>query len=109
MRRSASRLRPRAPDPSFDATSLSSPPLQRVAAGLAGADADGLLDRHHEDLAVADLAGGGGLLDRLDRRFDLRIGDDDLDLDLGQEAHRILRTAVDLGLPLLATESLHLA
>src|SRR5512135_3008755 len=31
--------------------------LQRVLAGLAGADADHLLERRDEDLAVADLAG----------------------------------------------------
>ncbi len=34
---------------------------ERVGAGLAGADADDLLDRRDEDLAVADLAGAGGL------------------------------------------------
>ena len=35
---------------------------------LAGADPDDLLDRQHEDLAVADGAGAGGLEDRLHRR-----------------------------------------
>ena len=38
----------------------------RVGAGLAGADADRFLDRRDEDLAVADAAGLGGLLDGLD-------------------------------------------
>src|SRR4051812_28250672 len=35
--------------------------LQRVRAGLASADAQGLLDGRHEDLAVADLASVSGL------------------------------------------------
>jgi hypothetical protein len=42
---------------------LESPPLarrlQRVAIGLAGADAHRVLEVHYEDLAVADLAGAG--------------------------------------------------
>ena len=36
---------------------------ERGLTGLAGADADDLLERLHEDLAVADLAGAGRLLD----------------------------------------------
>src|SRR5579872_4497400 len=40
--------------------------LHRVAAALAGANSDDLLDRRHEDLAVADASGVGRLLDRLD-------------------------------------------
>ena len=39
---------------------------ERVVALFAGADADRLLDGHDEDLAVADLAGLGGVDDRLD-------------------------------------------
>ena len=39
---------------------------QRGVVGFAGADAHGLTDVEHEDLAVADRAGVGGLLDRLD-------------------------------------------
>ena len=38
--------------------------------GLAGADADRLLERHDEDLAVADLAGPRALAQRVDRRLD---------------------------------------
>jgi hypothetical protein len=41
--------------------------LDGVVAGLAGADADGFVDRGDEDLAVADPAGLGRVLDRLDR------------------------------------------
>src|SRR4029450_6336636 len=82
---------------------------QRLGAGLAGADADRLLDAGDEDLAVADLAGAGGLADGLDRALDQRIVDHHLDLDLGQETHGVLRAAVDLGLALLAAEALHFA
>jgi len=53
--------------------------LQRVAVGFAGADAQGVIDRRHEDLAVADLAGAcvrGDDLDRLVREIG---GHSDLD------------------------------
>src|SRR6476469_9122686 len=40
--------------------------LERVRAGLAGADADGLLDVGDENLAVADAAGARRVLDGLD-------------------------------------------
>src|SRR5205814_6573482 len=77
--------------------------------GLAGADADGLLDRQDENLAVADLAGAGGLADRVEGALDEGVLDHHLDLDLGQEAHGVLGAAIDLGLALLAAEALHLA
>src|SRR5687768_6767771 len=40
---------------------------ERRRIGLAGADADHFFQIEHENLAVADLAGIGGFLDRLDR------------------------------------------
>ena len=39
----------------------------------------------------------------------LIVVDHDLDPDLGNEVHRVFRAAVDLGLPLLAPETLDLA
>ncbi len=45
----------------------------RGFAALAGPDAHDLLDRGHEYLAVADLAGAGGLDDRLDGALDMVI------------------------------------
>ena len=75
---------------------------------FAGADAHHLLDRGDEDLAVADLAGARRLDDRLDRALDQRVGDDDLDLDLGQEIDDVFGAAVELGVALLAAESLDL-
>src|SRR5690606_29732264 len=43
---------------------------ERRRAGLAGANADDLVEVVDEDLAVADLAGSSRLLDRLDRLID---------------------------------------
>jgi hypothetical protein len=72
------------------------------------ADANDLLDRHHENLAVADLAGTGRLDDGLDGGIDVLGIDDDLDLDLGQEIDHILGTAIEFGMALLAPEALDL-
>src|SRR4051794_14225611 len=80
---------------------------QRFDAGFTGANADRLVDAVDEDLAVADLSRAGRLGDRLDRAIDEGVVDDDLDLHLGQEAHGVLRTAIDLGLALLAAKALH--
>src|SRR5437762_352427 len=82
--------------------------LKRVDAGLASADTDRLFNTCDEDLAVADLAGARRLADRLDGTLDHGVVDHDLDLHLGQEAHRVLRAAIDLGLTLLATKAFHL-
>ena len=64
--------------------------------GLAGADADRPLQRHDEDLAVADLAGAPALAERVDRRLDERIGDGDLEADLVGEPDLHGRAAVGL-------------
>src|SRR5215218_1858280 len=71
---------------------------------LAGADADRVLERQNEDLAVADPAGvpgPGGVDDGLDRGLDERVVDRDFELELGQEPNLELLPAVDLGVPLL--------
>ena len=47
---------------------------QRVVVGFAGADADDLIDRGHEDLSVSDLSGTRRLDDRLDRLVSDRVG-----------------------------------
>src|SRR3954471_3447677 len=82
--------------------------LQSVVPALAGADADDLVDRRHPHLAVTDLAGGGGLHDRVDDPGGVQLADDDLDPDLRHEVHLVLRAAVDLGVPPLAAEPLDL-
>src|SRR6266536_476971 len=80
----------------------------RRFAGLAGANPHDLLDRCDEDLAVADLSRPRGFYDRFYRAFDEIVGDDHLDLDLGQEIDDVLRTAIELGMALLAAETLNL-
>src|SRR5579862_1894355 len=83
-------------------------PSNRCGTGLAGADAERLDEVEHEDLAVADLSGMAGVLDRLDDLLEQIVADRDLDLDLGQEAHCVFGPAIDLGLALLTPESLDL-
>src|SRR5436190_4486495 len=82
--------------------------LQRIAIGLAGANAHRVLDLDHENLAVADLAGFGRAGDRLDDAVGAIVRHHDLDLDLGQEVHGVFGAAIDLGVALLAAEALHL-
>src|SRR5262249_15028959 len=71
----------------------------RLAAALAGANADAVFQRQDEDLAVADLTrlrGPRRLHDRLDGRLDERVVDGDLQLQLRQQANLDLRAAVNL-------------
>src|SRR6516225_10358139 len=82
--------------------------LNRVRAALTGADADGLVDRRDKDLAVADPAGMRSLLDRLDRALDQRLLHHDLDLHLWQKIDDVLGPAIELGVPLLPSETLGL-
>jgi hypothetical protein len=64
--------------------------LERIGAGLAGADADDLFEFEHENLAIADLAGVRGFLDRFDHLVEQFGLDGGFDLDLGQEIDDIL-------------------
>src|SRR3979411_1085430 len=59
-----------------------------------------------EDLAVADLTGFGSGRDGVDGLVDLVRGHSDLDLDLGQEAHRVFSTAIDFRMTFLPAISL---
>src|SRR3546814_4053943 len=77
-------------------------------AALAGADADGFLDRADEDLAVADASGVGRLLNGLHRALDQLVLQDDLDFYLEQEIDDVFGAAVELGVALLAAEALGL-
>src|SRR3982750_3993128 len=63
--------------------------LDRIVAAVAGADADRLLDRNDENLAVADASGARGILDRLNDIVDEAVLDHHLDLHLGQEVDHI--------------------
>src|SRR6266568_2025134 len=82
--------------------------LERLFPAFAGADADDLLHRDDEDLPVADATRLGGALDDLHHAADELVGDDDLDLHLGEEVDHVLGATVELGMPLLAAEALHL-
>src|ERR1700722_19807418 len=84
------------------------PVLKRGLVGFAGTYADGVVERHHEDLAVADFAGLGGADDGRGDLLDLVRSHCDFNLELGQEVHRVFGAAVDLGVPLLAPVALGL-
>src|SRR5690606_23336461 len=80
----------------------------RVRTALAGADANHVLQRVHEDLAVADAAGVGRLDDGLHDLVHEIVAARDLDLDLGQEVDDVLGAAIELGVALLPAEALDL-
>src|SRR4051812_28439587 len=76
---------------------------------LAGAYSDRAHERHHEDLAVADLAGSRALAERVDGRLDEVLRHRDLAADLVGEAHLHGRAAVGLDTLELAAVTLHAA
>src|SRR6476661_5956125 len=82
--------------------------LKRRRVGLAGADADGVIEAEHENLAVADLSGFGGAGDRADDLVDLVGGHRDFHLELGKEAHRVFGATVDFRATLLTPVSFDL-
>src|SRR6476646_26162 len=77
--------------------------LQGVRAALAGAHAGDVIDGYGPGLAVADPAGLGRLEDHLDHRGGVDVVDEHLHPDLGHEVDGVLRAAVDLAVPALAT------
>src|SRR5690606_14349352 len=80
----------------------------RLCAALTGADPHDLFDRQDRDLAVADLTGRRGRLDRTDCPPSELIGNHDLDPHLAPESHLVLGASVDLGaagLPTAATDA----
>src|SRR5262249_25523173 len=95
-------------EPSLDLTSTVGSSSDGGFSMLAGANADDVLDGQDEDLAVADATGACGPPDDFRGAFGLLVADAELDLDLGQEVHHVLGAAIQLGMSLLAAESLHL-
>src|SRR5213078_1291038 len=80
----------------------------RLRPALAGADADAVLQRQDENLAVADAAfrpGAARLHDRVNGRFDEILVDRHLQPHLVQQVHRQLMAAIDLGMTLLPTKA----
>src|SRR4051812_28202526 len=82
--------------------------LKHFLAGLAGPDADRILDREDEDLPVPYRARTGVLQDRLGDHRRVHVLDHALQLELRPEMDRDRRAAVVLGDPLLASRALHL-
>ena len=82
--------------------------LEGFFADFLRANAYGLIDRGDKDFAIADLAGAGGLDDGGLDAGDEIIGEDDLDLDLGQEIDGVFAAAIDFGVALLAAETFDL-
>src|SRR5579864_5120298 len=80
--------------------------LDRRGTRFSGADAHHLGDLRDEDLAVADAAGAGGRLDRLEAGLQLAVGHHHFDLQLRQEIDDVLGPAVELGMALLASVAL---
>src|ERR1700733_8027006 len=75
--------------------------LERVGAGLAGADAEPPIDGPDKNLAVADLSGLGRRADRLDGSAGIFVADCDLDPYFWQKMHHRLGAAIDFGMALL--------
>src|SRR5271166_3754805 len=80
--------------------------LDRVRAGFAGADPDGLVDLRYKYLAIAYAAGLGRAADRLDRLTEILIRDHDLDFHLRQKVDNVFGPPIELGVALLTTEAL---
>src|SRR5262245_47706191 len=83
--------------------------LEGVGPHLAGADPHHAIDLGDPELSVADLPRSRGLRDRVDHAVDVVVVHDDLDANLGHEVDLILRAAVHLGVPALATEPFDVA
>jgi len=77
-------------------------PLEGIAIAFACSDAHRVIDRHHEDLAVADFARPRGLGYGLHGPVCHILGDSDIDPQLGHEINLIFGAPVDLGVALLA-------
>src|SRR5262245_44009604 len=81
--------------------------LKSVHVGLTRSNAHGALDRHDENLAIADLAGAGGGGDYFDHLVQLLAGDRDFEAELWKKIHLIFGAAIDLGVALLPAVAFH--
>src|SRR5262245_40881986 len=79
-----------------------------VQTGFPRSNPDRFFDVRDEDFAVANTPGLGGATDRLDGFFDHIVTQHNLDLHLGQKIDDVLSAAIELGMSLLATETLGL-
>src|ERR1700674_451104 len=83
-------------------------PLDGARTRFASANADGVVYVGNENLAVADAASLGRLLNGFDGLLQHFVREHDLDLNLGQEVDDVLRTPIELGVTLLAAKALRL-
>src|SRR3954471_6586172 len=75
--------------------------LQGVRPPFPRPDPHQVLDGRHPDLPVTDLTGGRRLDDDVHHVLRVVIRDNDVQPHLGNEVHRVLRAAVDLGVTAL--------
>src|SRR5207237_8380645 len=78
---------------------------------FACADAQAVFQRQDEDFAIANAtlgAGAAGLHDGVDRGLDEILIDGDLKLNLTQQVHCQFMSTINLRMPFLAAEPLHL-
>src|SRR3989442_5811640 len=80
----------------------------RVAVPLAGANADHLVHRGDEDLPVPDPSGSRGAGYRLNDLRRMGVVDQHHDLHLGHELDHVFGAPIELRVPFLSPESLHL-
>src|SRR5215203_1064244 len=73
--------------------------------GLASTDPDYLIDARDKYFAVADFSRARRFYDRVDGRFEHRLGDHHLDLHFGQEIDYVFGTAIELRVPFLTAEA----
>ena len=81
--------------------------LQRFRAGFARTDANGLVQRVHENFSVADLAGIGCFRNGLDDALGEIVIDGNFQLDLGQKRDEGVGASVTLCVTRQSPESLH--
>src|SRR5579859_657371 len=82
--------------------------LERVAVGFAGPNPQGVINRRHENLAIADLSSAGARGDHLNRLLGDVGRDRDLDPQFREKIHHIFGAAIDFGVALLAAVTLDL-
>lgn len=83
--------------------------LDRVAASFAGADADAVVHREHEDFAVAEfalIAAASSFEDGIDRRLHEFFVNADLQLNLSQQVDSVVTASHAAGLATLSSEAL---
>src|ERR1700684_1757842 len=80
-------------------------PLNRIGAGLPGADANGFLGLRYKYLGIPDPPRLRRIADRFDRRTQILVRNDDFDLHLGQKVDDILSPPIKLGMSLLPAEA----